>query len=182
MFKPRGNRNIEGGGDNGTNNTGDHNHFGDNHFHHEKSLNRSYLYDFCLKFANVENPPENYNTEFANDINDKMCHNEIDLYKDIFLDCDFYLGDVETILADIPNRERILTRINFQYKKFKMQYKTDSKDELCERVFDYLITTVDNDPNAFSIMVEDRDLAIHSLMYHAFVKCKLLDPIPTKKL
>lgn len=141
-----------------------------------KTLNRTYLYDFCNKFIELSDDAE-YSTEFASDIDKKISHNKIDLYRNIFLDCDHYLDDVEDILEDIPRRERIISKINVIYQKTRKFDEWKDEDHLCELVYHKLYNTVANDANSSSIKIEDAETAIHSLMYHAFVKCKLLEPV-----
>ncbi|MEI3610190.1 hypothetical protein [Pseudogracilibacillus sp. SO10305] len=172
-------RNIDSSGDGTINNTGDGAKFEINNYAGQKKvLNRTYLFDFCLKFSVIEDVPESYNGEFTSDYEGKMEYNEIEVYKDIFFECDHYLDDVETILEGIPKRQRILSNINNKYKKIKRFGQWGNKDELCEGVYDYLIDVIQNDNNFKDIYVEDAELAIHALMYYAFTKCKLLDPIP----
>ncbi|MFU1796434.1 ABC-three component system protein [Paenibacillus azoreducens] len=175
-----GNRgNIESTGLNSVNNTGNGNHFNiQNHLSAARILNRTYLYDFCEKFSMVDDGSDGYNTNITSGINDKIAYNEISLYKDIFKECDHYYEDVESILEEIPKRQRILTNINIQYRRLKELDEWNSKDELCDKVYQYLIQTIENDQNSGNIVVEDVELAIHSLMYYTFVKCKLLDPLP----
>ena len=172
--------NIDNSGDHGVNNTGDGNEFtiNNNYVSKKKGLNRTYLYDFCLEFSLIEDSSENYETEFASDIEEKMNHNEISLYKDIFYQCDHYFDDVELILEEIPKRQKILSTINFKYMRFKTFENYSSKDELCERVYYYLFETIKNDDNSQDIILEDAEFAINALMYYSFVKCKLLDPLP----
>jgi hypothetical protein len=172
-------KNIDSTGDNTINNTGDGVNFEiNNYIGQKKILNRTYLFEFCLKFSEVEDAPEDYDAILTSDFEGKMNYNEIDVYKDIFMDCDHYLDDVETILEGIPRRQRILSNINTKYKKLKAFGQLENKDEICEGVYNYLIEVVQNDNNSSGFFVEDIDLAIHSLMYYAFTKCKLLDPIP----
>lgn len=173
------NSNIQNQGANAINNTGNDAKFEFNNYNGgQKILNRTYLYDFCFKFSEVEDILESYNTEVTSDIEEKMNHNELDLYKDIFLDCDHYIDDVEAILEEIPKRQRILSTINNKYKRLKKFADWQNKDQLCEWVYEFLIETIENDHNSGNIFHEDVELAIHSLMYYAFTKCKLLDPIP----
>ncbi|MFJ7698943.1 ABC-three component system protein [Lysinibacillus fusiformis] len=171
------NRNIQNPDANSLNNTGDNNNFGDTYIFSQKSLNRTYLYDFCAKFIELEDGDIEYSTEVPSDIEEKMDFNEIVIYKDIFIECDYYFDDVEAILREFPRRQRILTNINTKYKKFKGFNVWKTKDELCEQIFDSLSETVANDHNSINIMKEDVEIAIHSLMYYAFVKCKILDPL-----
>jgi phage pi2 protein 07 len=171
--------NIYSDGHGNLNNTGNGNNFKfEYYFNPIKRLNRTYLYDFCVKFAEIEDGNENYNTAVTSDIEEKMNYNEINLYKEIFLECDHYFDDVELILQEIPNRQRILSKIEFQYKRFKNFDKWKNKDELCEKVYRSLLETIENDQNSSNIIIEDAEIAIHALMYYAFVKCKLLDPVP----
>ncbi|QDP39447.1 hypothetical protein [Radiobacillus deserti] len=172
-------KNIDSQGDNTINNTGEGARFEINHYAGQKKiLNRTYLFDFCLKFSEVDDVPDGYDADFTSDFEGKMDYNEIDVYKEIFFECDHYLDDVESILEEIPRRQRILSNINTKYKKLKRFGKWDNKDELCEGVYNYLIETIQNDDNSKDIYLEDAELAIHALMYYAFTKCKLLDPIP----
>lgn len=173
------NKNIDSTGDNTINNTGDGAKFEINNYTGQKRiLNRTYLFDFCLKFSEVEDTADSYDGNLTSDFEGKMDYNEIDVYKDIFFECDHYLEDVETILEGIPRRQRILSNINNKYKKLKRFGQWEHKDELCEGVYNYLIEAIQNDNNSELIYVEDAELAIHALMYYAFTKCKLLDPVP----
>jgi hypothetical protein len=174
--------NIESDGDHAINNTGNGNVFEINYNKSSRIIiNRTYLYEFCVKFSSIEDISE-YSIEITSDIEDKMDYNEISVYKELFSECDHYLDDVESILEEIPNRQRILSLINFKYKRLKGLDEWKHKDELCEKVYQYLIHTVGNDQSSSDIILEDAELAIHALMYYAFVKCKLLDPIPKTKI
>lgn len=172
-------RNIDSTGNDSINSTGDGANFEINHYTSSvKILNKTYLYGFCVKFSEVEDTTENYDIEIASNIEDKMDYNEITLYKEIFFDCDYYIDDVEAILEEIPRRQRILSKINNKYKRFKMFEKWDNKDELCELVYKDLYRTIENDQSSGDMYLEDAELAIQALMYYSFTKCKLLDPIP----
>ncbi|MEK5069613.1 hypothetical protein [Sporosarcina sp. FSL K6-1508] len=179
MFANKGN--IDSTGNNTINNTGERAQFEINHYANpQQILNKTYLYGFCVKFSEVEDTAESYDTEIASDIEEKMDYNEIDLYKEIFFECDHYIDDVEAILEEIPRRQRILSKINNKYKRFKKFEKWNDKDELCEWVYNYLYETIENDQSSGDIFLEDAELAIQALMYYSFTKCKLLDPIPKK--
>ncbi|RLQ89996.1 hypothetical protein [Falsibacillus albus] len=172
-------RNIDSNGDHTINSTGDGATFEINHYAGQnKILNRTYLFDFCVQFSELEDASEDYDTELTSDFEGKMDYNEIDLYKEIFFECDHYLDDVESILEGIPRRERILKKINTKYKKLKRFSQWENKDEICEGVYQYLFETIENDNKSKDMYLEDAELAIHALMYYAFTKCKLLDPIP----
>ncbi|OES45847.1 hypothetical protein [Domibacillus iocasae] len=177
MVKGKGS--IENQGNHNLNNSGDGNTF-ETHYHYSqpKGLNRSYLYDFCMKFAEIEDDLESYSTEFTTGIDEKMNYNEIIFYKDIFLECDHYYDDVDLILAEIPQRTRILSSIKKHYGRMKRYEKWNDKDDLCELVYNCLYAILIADRNSANIIHEDAETAIHSIMYYALVKCKLLDPIP----
>lgn len=84
MFANKGN--IDSTGNNTINNTGERAQFEINHYANpQQILNKTYLYGFCVKFSEVEDTAESYDTEIASDIEEKMDYNEIDLYKEIFL-------------------------------------------------------------------------------------------------
>ncbi|PEC81957.1 hypothetical protein [Bacillus cereus] len=176
-------RNIENNGPNAVNNTGDGATFeiNYNYTNTPKRLNRTYLYEFCVGFSEVDDSPADYNTERISGIEEKMGYNEIELYKKIFFECDYYIDDVEIILKGIPRRQRILSKISFMYQRFKKFENWENKDELCERVYSTLFEMVENDSNSSEMFLEDAELAIHALMYYAFTKCKLLDPLPKKE-
>ncbi len=172
-------RNIDNLGDNAINNTGDGATFEINHYNGQnKILNRTYLFEFCMKFSELDDAQEEYDAEVTSDFEGKMNYNEIEVYKEIFFECDHYLDDVELILEEIPRRQRILRNINTRYKKIKGLSQWKSKDQICEGVYEYLLDKIQNDSNSTDIYDEDVELAIHALMYYAFTKCKLLDPIP----
>lgn len=174
-------RNIRDSGPRSINNTGDGNTFVVNPYP-PKNLNRTYLYDFCYKFAEIEDPPEPYDTELPSNIQSKMNYNEINAYRQVFFDVDHYYDDVELILEEIPKRERILSSIKGKYDRFKRSTVWGNKDELCDLIYDFLMERVENDESSNGIIWEDVELGIKALMYYAFVKCKLLDPVPKSML
>lgn len=178
-------RSIESTGDGVINNTGDGVSIGATYhiYHQPKFLNSSILYDFCVEFSKIEfelhldddpqTPPS--------DIEEKITFNEIDVYKDIFQDCEQYYDDVEEILKEVPNRQKIIKNINQKYKKIKKFEEWVDKDQLCQLMFQDLYNILANVQNKNVILEEDANLSIHAIMYYAFVKCKLLDPVPQTK-
>ncbi len=171
----RNERNIRDTGPQSINNTGDGNKININLG--GKILNRTLLYDFCLKFSAIDDDVS-YELVVASDIQDKMEYNQIPAYQKIFREVDYYFNDVDYILEQIPKRERILAFINRKYDRLKRTEQWSSKDKLCDLVYDSLFELVASDRNSSEIFWEDVDQAIHALMYYAFVKCKLLDPVP----
>ncbi|MBP3950299.1 ABC-three component system protein [Bacillus suaedae] len=172
---------IKNNGHHNLNNTGSDNDFSSttNNYYSQglKTLNRSYLYEFCEAFSQVDPAIENdYNTQLTSDITKKMTHNEIDVYRTIFQECDHYYSDVDSILLEIPKRQRIITNINRTYIKKKNFEKWENKDHLCDLVYQSLYQILVNNLGS-DIMEEDATEAIHAIMYYAFIKCKLLDPI-----
>ncbi len=172
------------GGRGNINNTGDNPIFGDVTFQlpRQKTLNRTVLYEFCKQFSEstLPEPIADEESILPSGINEKMQYNEISVYKKVFTSCDIFLDDVEEILNQIPKREKIVRKIERLYDHTKIEKKWDDKDQLCKIVFDTLLETVSTDPQSSSLFDEDAELAIEALMYYAFTKCKLLDPVPKK--
>lgn len=173
---------IKNKGDGNTNNSGNNNDFRKYEAHYydtAKSINRSYLFDFCLEFSKIELAPDNeYDTSTVSGYEDKMDYNEIDIYKDIFTACAHYIEDVESILNEIPNRELLVKNINTVYKKMKKFESWPDKDHLCDLVFKNLYTKLAENISSNDLVEEQANEAIHTIMYYALTKCKLLDPIP----
>ncbi|MGE7916676.1 hypothetical protein [Lysinibacillus xylanilyticus] len=172
------------GGTGNFNNTGDYPIFGDVTFQlpKPKTLNRTVLYEFCKQFSEstLPEPTTDEEKKLPSGISEKMQYNEISVYKKVFKSCDIYLDDVEDILNQIPKRESIIRKIERLYDHTKIEKKWDDKDQLCKIVFDTLFESVSNDPQSSHLYDEDAELAIEVLMYYAFTKCKLLDPVPKK--
>lgn len=178
-------RNINTRGGRGNiSNTGDYPIFGDVTFQLPKlkTLNRTVLYEFCKQFSESALPEPIANKEkiIPSGISEKMQYNEISVYEKVFRSCDIYLNDVEEILNQIPKRESIIRKIERIYDHTKIDKKWDNKDQLCKIVYDTLLESVSTDPQSSQLFDEDAELAIEALMYYAFTKCKLLDPVPKK--
>ena len=109
-----------------------------------------------------------------------MGYNEIVEYQEIFHDVDHYYDDVEMILEEIPKRERILASIKNHHRRLKRSEEWNNKDELCDLVYDCMMDNIKTVDTVSDMTLEDAELGIHVLMYYAFVKCKLLDPVPKK--
>lgn len=173
------NQNARNDGNNNLANTGNNNSFVTlNIDSSSKTLNKTFLYDFCKMFSEVEDSLEEDNHFMApSGIIQKIEYNEIENYKVIFEECDFYLKDVEEILNQIPKRKRIIFNIHKTYLRAKKETGF-SKDDMCDFVHDELYTQLINCREAKDISVQDAQLAICALMYYAFTKCKLLDPVP----
>lgn len=169
--------NINSNGDRNFNNSGNItlNYY---NYSEAKSLNRSLLYDFCVEFSKLEFELEPDYKTITSEIEEKINYNDIKVYKVIFQNSEHYYEDIHDILNEIPNRQKIIQNIHFTYIKFKGFREWKNKDDLCEQVFVELYKKLMNGAMANDIMEEDANLALHSLMYYAFVKCKLLDPVP----
>lgn len=151
------------------------------HQHVPQTLNRTFLYDFCEKLISSVIGYDEYEITNATNFDDKIHYNEIDLYKDIFYECDYYLEDVEIMLEEIPNRQIILQKINWIYKKEKKFSVWNCKDQLCENVYMKLFEQIQTDQKSQHLIIEEVELSLHLLMYYSFTKCKLLDPIPEEE-
>lgn len=159
-----------------------HNNTVETHHHTStRHLSKTYLYEFCLKFGDTVQVPEKYNIDKQSNYIDKMDYNEIIYYRKKFFESDHYYSDLEEILKQIPKREAILVNINDLYDKFKSLRKWDNKDQLCEMVFEELVNITNKDENFSGMYQEDIFIALYALMYYAFTKCKLLDPVPTSR-
>ncbi|GEL76564.1 ABC-three component system protein [Tenuibacillus multivorans] len=172
---------IKNQGDDNFNNSGNNNDFRkyEKHYHNQpRSLNRSYLFDFCIEFSKKDLSPENeYDISITSNIEDKMDFNDLDLFKDFFIGCSHYIEDVETILEDIPNRELLIKNINSIYKNTKKFKQWDDKDHLCHLVFESLYEKLSTNVRSYDMIEEEAVEAIYAIMYYAFTKCKILDPI-----
>lgn len=177
--------NTRGGRDN-INNTGDYPIFGDIYVvpppPNPIKLNRTVLYSFCKQFSETTLPEAIISDSYIlpSEIDNKMNYNEIQFYKEVFINCDIYLNDVEDILTQIPKREVIILKIARIYGTKKLKNNWQNKDQLCSSVFDELMKVIINDPQSSHLFNEETELAIEALMYYAFTKCKLLDPVPER--
>lgn len=144
-----------------------------------KVLNRTRLYEFCKQFESLNGLDEpDYSMELPSDITDKISYNELDEYKEIFIDVSHTLEDVESILSNIPKRGSIIRRIKGIYLNSKIQNKDTNKDLLCNLVFNELLESVNCSDDETSLFQEDTYFAIQCLMYYAFTKCQILDRVP----
>lgn len=174
------------GGRNNINNTGDNPFFGDIYVvpppSNPRKLNRTVLYSFCKQFSETTLPEAIISDSHAlpSEIDNKMNYNEIQYYREVFINCDIYLNDVEEILIQIPKREVIILKIARIYRTKKLQNNWNNKDQLCSFVFEELMEVITNDPLSGQLFNEETELAIEALMYYAFTKCKLLDPVPER--
>lgn len=173
FFKEK--RSIKSTGDNTVSNIGDNASIVVNQYSNEKKFNRSLLHEFCVRFASLPETPNEYDISLSSNIMKKIEYNEIKLYENIFRDCDFYIDDVEEILNFIPKRQNVIRKINYEYIRLRKNNDTADKDEICDLVHNSLLEVVSGDSELY---IEEAEFAIHSLMYYAFTKCKLLDPVP----
>lgn len=168
------NMGIISNGENTTNNLEIHQHF-------PLTLNRTLLFDFCEKIISIGIGYDEYEITTATNFDDKIQYNEIEIYKEIFYECDYYLEEVELVLEEIPNRQLVLQKINKIYKKEKKFSKENCKDKLCENVYNILFEQVKSDQNSSSLLIEEVEQSLHLIMYYSFTKCKLLDPMPKEE-
>ncbi len=144
-------------------------------------LPRTLLFEFCDKFSKIEVPGDVDNPKKPSEYVAKMEYNSIEVYRSIFLEVDHYYDDIEDILLEIVRRDRILSNINKTYTKYKGFHKGVDNDQICELVYDYLLQQTLNDVSFSGMFIEDTQEAIYALMYYAFTKCRLLDPVPDKQ-
>ena len=173
-------RTIRDTGQDSVNNTGDNNTFYINHGA-AKPLNRTLLYDFCEIFSSTVSDT-NYDLVAASDIQEKMDYNEIVAYREIFHEVEHFIDDVATVLDQIPKRELIVASINHLYDRIKRRDQWPDKDGLCDSVYNEMFEMVAADRNSVELYREEAERAIHALMYYAFVKCKILDPVPPQQV
>ncbi|MCM3280782.1 hypothetical protein M3591_09575 [Exiguobacterium sp. MER 193] len=175
---------IRNEGDNNTNINGDRINVDQrnitNVVFENRFLSRTLLFEFCDKFSRIDVPIDYGDLLEPSKYEEKMDYNSIEVYKSIFLEVDHYYDDIEDILMAIVRRERILSNINNTYRKHKRFSVWTDKDHLCEMVYKDLIQQTLNDASFSEMYIEDTQEAIHALMYYAFTKCRLLDPVPVK--
>lgn len=173
-------------GDNSPSVIGNNNRIGDTYLHvpnHNNRMRRSILYDVCCTLSKAEmNFREEYALHTNSDWIEKIEYNHIEKYKEIFEMYSLYYGVVEEVLERIPKRELLIRNIKTTYVKSKNVNANFSKDEILDIVFNNLSEIVvqsdqfSDDP----MLEEEKNEAIHLIMFYAFTKCQLLEIVPRR--
>jgi hypothetical protein len=143
--------------------------------------NRSFLYDVCCIIADTDiNETAEYSIETNSEWSAKMKYNKIKKYKALFQLHSYSYGDVEEILENFEKRTTLIRHIKGIYINFLLEYEELSKDKVLDLVFEQLIRIVKecNVSSGFQLSEEQKSETIYQVMFYAFTKCQLLDPIP----
>ncbi|HFK1513852.1 hypothetical protein [Bacillus paranthracis] len=143
--------------------------------------NRSFLYDVCCTIAdaNIEETAE-YSISTNSEWSAKMKYNKIKKYAALFDLHSYSYGDVEEILENFEKRTTLIRHIKGIYVVFLIEQEELSKDKILDLVFDELkrIVIECNVSSGNLLTEEQKSETIYQVMFYAFTKCQLLDPIP----
>lgn len=173
-------RNIENHGQNNINNTGDNNTI---NIYQSNSLQRSVLATYCQKLLDsinadeIEKDKQDYELSEVSDFEDKMNLNRLNTYRDIFEMVDHNYLAVEEVLNSFPEREKVIKHIRLIYLEQKIALSDPPDGDLvCLTLSAKLLELLEGRiPQEYYI--ESLKIAINSLMYYAFTKCKILQPV-----
>lgn len=170
------NRNIINQAPDSVNVSGDNNDINVNIIQQSKTLNRTFLYEYCNNFE-YRISEQDRTLQVPSNIMDKISFNQLNFYKIIFENYSIHLDSVEQVLAGVSILEKIVNDIHFEYLKIASSNNVLSGDEICEKIFEYLYTKISNDPGSKNLIEEDVKNALYSLMYYVFIRCKILKPV-----
>ena len=144
--------------------------------------NPSTLYDLCKKlcekidFKEIEGLEyEMYNSDWI----EKLEYNKIEkVYLNRFKEISLDLDTIEEVVNSLENQDSFIKWINLKYQKLCVKFPEKTKEqilvELNEELEKQLQITIKND-NIYTI--EELSLNIDRILFYAFTKCKVLDPI-----
>ncbi|SFE26350.1 hypothetical protein SAMN05428981_104223 [Bacillus sp. OV194] len=143
--------------------------------------NRSFLYDVCCIIAdsNIKETAE-YSIEKNSEWSSKMRFNKIKKYKRLFEMHAYSYGDVEEILEGFEKRETLIRHIKSIYIEYVDEDEDLPKDTILSLVKEELLRIVaDCNISSGSLLTEEHKAeTIYQIMFYAFTKCQLLEPIP----
>lgn len=145
------------------------------------TTNRSFLYDVCCSIANadIEETVE-YSIYTNSKWFAKMKYNKIKKYAALFELHSYSYGDVEDILAHFEKRETLIRHIKGIYIGYVMDMEEYPKDKILDLVFNNLFEIVIkcNVSSGYLLTEEQKSETIYQVMFYAFTKCQLLEPVP----
>lgn len=154
-----------------------------NHFSGPKKISSiSLIFQFCKKISELDiSLREEYSTEVNSGWDSKIEYNELDLYKTIFEERYLCIDDVEKALENVLKRDKMIENIKTKYKKIQVFNPFCSKDLLLDKLFQDLSDIVVESGRSADqdINEEEKDDAIYKILFYVFVKCQILDPVPT---
>jgi hypothetical protein len=145
------------------------------------TTNRSFLYDVCCIIADADiDENAEYSIHTNSEWNAKMKYNGIKKYARLFDLHSYSYGDVEEILANFEKRAILIRHIKGIYIGFLSEREGLSKDKLLDLVFTKLLRIVKecNISSGNLLTEEQKSETIYQVMFYAFTKCQLLEPIP----
>lgn len=144
--------------------------------------NPSILYDLCKKlckkidFKEIEELEyEMYNSDWI----EKLEYNKIEkVYLNIFKEISLDLDIIEEVVNSLDNQDSFIKWINLKYQKLCVKFPKKTKEQILialnEEMEEQLKNTIEND-NIYAI--EELSLNIDRILFYAFTRCKVLDPI-----
>lgn len=169
-------------GDNSINVSSDGNSISVHQTIENNAFKRSLLYDICrsIKEANI---PRYEGLEYdfkESGWDEKMEYNHIEVYADIFKQEAFAYDELNEVMKEFSNREEMIMKINHTYRMIlKEATPGTDNDTILEMVLNKLMRIVDDSslPEQSQIHLELKERYIRLIMFYAFTKCKLLQPI-----
>lgn len=147
------------------------------------TFQKSILYDICqaIKSADIplyDNPAYRF-IESAWD--EKMDYNRIDVYATIFKQEAFAYRELEVVMKEFTNRAEMILKINHTYRMVLKELDGTTKDNdiVLDNVLCKLMKIVDDSslPEKRQLYLEQKERYIKLIMFYAFTKCKLLEPV-----
>ena len=144
--------------------------------------NPSMLYDLCKKlcekidFKEIEELEyEMYNSDWI----EKLEYNKIEkVYLNIFKEISLDLDTIEEVVNSLDNQDSFIKWINLKYQKLCVKFPKKTKEQILialnDEMEEHLKDTIKND-NIYTI--EELSLNIDRILFYAFTRCKVLDPI-----
>lgn len=139
----------------------------------------SLIYEVCKLISETDfEITEEYSIKKNSEWEEKISYNEIEIYKVIFQDQYYSYDKVGMALKQIPKRDLLVRNVRTIYQKQKL--KSANNDEILEKVFNELshLVITSGIKNGHELYEEEKNDAIYSVMFYAFTKCQLLEPVP----
>ncbi|ARF68060.1 hypothetical protein B7C51_09795 [Paenibacillus larvae subsp. pulvifaciens] len=179
-----GNSSSAKSGDYGTSIVGDGNIINSVNFdsHTPKVLSRSLIFSICKTIAEMEiEYDDDYSIQQNSDWMEKFEYNNVNLYVDIFDNYSDGYDEVSKVLQGHLKKSSMIMKIRTVYLKVDNAKPEGSNgDYVISKIFDILKEEVCCQEllQPVGLNDEDVDAAIYLIMFYAFTKCKILEPVP----
>ena len=145
------------------------------------NLKQSLLYDLCKELYYKIDFKEVERIEYKlqnSDWEEKLKYNKIEeYYKERFTEISYSFDNIEEVLNSLENQDAFIKWLNLKYRKLCTKYKNKPKEEILiilnEKLEELLINMKKND----NISIEELSMHIDAIIFYAFTKCKVLEPI-----